>query len=302
MNHLRGGIGPVDLGKDGGKLVKADLRHDVRHLTGGGLAAGFLLHGAEDGQVEGVGEIGKSVVEGDKFPTGEGFQGGLHQVIGLGELFPCQPRVGGIQSRVVRVQLGQAAGQILQHGAGPQRVHPNVGVRLMLMAGREDSPFVMVSCVLPLQQRDALGAVNLGRIAHSLQGAFHGLLQAGAVAHDDVGPFQGLHIFYGEGVVMQAADGLVDHQGDGAVRNAAGHLAGEEIHRVGGGDDLGPAVFCSVAGVGGAGGQQQKEATQKEQAGSSHRLPPFIRYRMVIHYTPGRQVCKRKSRKKARKF
>lgn len=112
----------------------------------------------------------------------------------------------------------------------------------------------MVSCVLPLQQRDALGAVNLGRIAHSLQGAFHGLLQAGAVAHDDVGPFQGLHIFYGEGVVMQAADGLVDHQGDGAVRNAAGHLAGEEIHRVGGGDDLGLAVFCSVAGVGGAGG------------------------------------------------
>ena len=73
--------------------MKADLRHDVRHLTGGGLAAGFLLHGAEDGQVEGVGEIGKSLA-GAMFKTGDGY---LDLDLKDGDILKvqCQAGIGG---------------------------------------------------------------------------------------------------------------------------------------------------------------------------------------------------------------
>ena len=50
------------------------LFDQMDQLFGRSLAAGFFFHSFQDMQIKAVGEIGKSIMEGDQIPTGQGFQ------------------------------------------------------------------------------------------------------------------------------------------------------------------------------------------------------------------------------------
>ena len=152
-----------------------------------------------------------------------------------------------------------------------------MGVGLVLVAGGEDAPFVvMVVGGLPLQKGDPLGAVDLGGVGHRLQGVGHGLLQPRPAEEDAVGPLQGLHILHGEGVVVETAHRLVDHQGEGDVLRPPGDLGGEEIDGVGGGHHSQPVHFALIRPAAGQAGQQEKGG-QKGTDYFFHVIPRDLR-------------------------
>ena len=156
---------------------------------------------------------------------------------------------------------------------------------------------VVVVAFRPLQQGDVLGAVDLGGVGDGGQGVLHGLLQPCAAEEDAVGPFQGLHVLYGKGVVVEAADGLVDHQGEGDVLCPPGDLGGKEVDGVGGGHQVQGAVVLGGRLPGPAGGQEQAEGQQQGQAFARHRRASFHgKVSETIYYTAEGEVCKTKQR------
>ena len=128
------------------------------------------------------------------------------------------------------------------------------------------------------QQLDPRRAVDLPGVG-GFQGVGHGVLQARAVEDDHVRAVQDLHVPDREGVVVQAAHRLVDHQGHVDVLRAFGDFPGEEVDGIGGGGQ-GQAVLRLTGPLPGAAGRQGKGKSQTQQEGKKffqHGYAPFLR-------------------------
>ena len=71
-DHLGGGDTAKGLRKNGGKTVVAHFRDQMNQLRGGGFAAGLLFNSLQNDQTKGIGQICKTVMEGDQLPAAEG--------------------------------------------------------------------------------------------------------------------------------------------------------------------------------------------------------------------------------------
>ena len=173
--------------------------------------------------------------------------------------------VGGIEVAVHGVQLREDGGHVPDHLGGPLRVHPDVGVVLVVV--------VVALMAQGGQQRHPLGAVDDGGVGGG-QGVGHEVLQAHAVHDDDVGGLDGLHIVDGEGVIMETGDLLLDEPGDLHPLHPFRDGGGEEVDRVGGGQDVKGIVFLRRRGGGrrpaAAGGEEEQAGEEQGEHGFFH--------------------------------
>jgi len=152
-----------------------------------------------------------------------------------------------------------------------------VGVVLLLVV------VAVVSRVLQGGQKgDPLGGVDDGGLGLG-QGIGHEVLQPHPVHHDHVGPLDGLHVGGGEGIVMEAGGLGVDQQGDLHPLRPLGDGGGEEVHRVGGGQNVEGIVLLPLGG--GTGGEQKEQGRQQGGQGTFfHGIPRF--FRIAKHIIP----------------
>ena len=95
------------------------------------LAAGFLLHGFQNGEAKGIGKVGKAVVKGNHFPAGEVRECILTVLLELLQLFQKSWQVFFKNGAIIRVAGGETRADIPGHLLGQNRGKPDVGVMLV---------------------------------------------------------------------------------------------------------------------------------------------------------------------------
>ena len=128
------------------------------------------------------------------------------------------------------------------------------------------------------QELNALRAVDHRRV-RGRQGVAHKVLQPRTVHHKHIGLLDGPHVTDGERVVVEAGGGLVDQQAYLHILRPLGHRCGEQVDRVGGGQDVKRAV---VPRFGGRSTGREQKATQTRSRKDFFHILPLISIKQAI--------------------
>ena len=159
---------------------------------------------------------------------------------------------------MVRVRQGEALLEIAHHDGGVSRVHPVVGVPVAVVVATVS---LLVDVVRVFKQRHPLRAVD-DRRAGGGQGVIHKVLQPGAVHGDDIRTLDLFHVVHRQGIVVEAAHRAGVQPLHGDALHALGNGPGEEIDRIGGGQDGQPLLLGGARGGLGAAGKQEQDGQE----------------------------------------